>query len=343
MSGAVVLAIAFASACATSQSPGSSAPKGHTEETTHFTLTSGVRTNLYHFLFNWALAGLDEAPPWAPTVQEREDGLNALPDDERTRWTAAVQTFADLVSRRSVVFDEGLIAVRAHVAGAPSNIPASDRPLVAAVDAVLDIYERRWWPAHHRANVAWIEALSPSLRQAESMMTSRLAAAYGGTWPEARLPIDVAVYTVPVGAYSTSGRVTMTSLKKGYRMPHALEMVLHEASHLGSLEPALRESLDAAFAAAERTAPKRFWHELIFYTSGELTRVAYETIASGAEPYRHYGEATGVYTRGAARWSLLRPVLDQTWRPFVMRGSSDETARRAALDAMVRALPADLP
>jgi hypothetical protein len=242
------------------------------------------------------------------------------------------------VSGRDVTFDEGLLALRDHMAGAAplDAVPEADRVVVTAAESVLDFYRANWWARHHEMNTAWIESLAPTLRRTEAMMTSRLAAAYGGQWPNEKLPIDVAVYVVPNGAYSSHGRVTMTSGKEGYRMPRALEMVLHESSHIGALEPELRAAIETAFKAEGVEAPPRLWHDLIFYTSGEIARVAYADL--GKADYRHYGETTGVYERGKETWDRLMPLLSLAWRDFVLSGSSDAGERERALRAVARGL-----
>ena len=81
----------------------------------------------------------------------------------------------------------------------------------------------------------------------------------------------------------------------------------------GSLEPELRAAIDAAFEAEGRKPPDRFWHDLIFYTCGEITRLAYVRISEeGAAPYRHYGDVTGVYRRNKELWDPLLPLLERT-------------------------------
>ena len=317
-------------------------PPDEARSTAKFIFHSQIRTNLYHLLLNWAWFDLGEAPFWSPVILEREAGFAELSPGDRARWQKAVDAVAQRISKRSVLFDEGLIAVRAHMAGALAldAVPAEDRAIAVAVERALDLYERTWWPAHRRWNRAWVEALVPTLQQTEVMMTTRLAATYGGTWPADKLPIDVSAYVAPLGAYSTGGRVTITSRADGYRMPFALEMVMHEASHLGSLEPALREAIDQAFAAEGRKPPEGLWHDLIFYTSGEIARIAFAEIrGAGAPAYRHYGEMTGVYGRGNARWGSMLPILDKTWAPFVASSSSDAGKRMAALRAFAKALP----
>lgn len=142
------------------------------------------------------------------------------------------------------------------------------------------------------------------------------------------------VYANDLGAYSTAGRLSISSVPPGNQMPQAIEMVFHESSHMDGMEDALRARLRQAFQAAGTPEPGRFWHDVIFYTSGEITRLV---LAAHGEPgYEHYG-TLGVYRRGE-RWAVQLPAFEQHWRPFLESGSDDEAARAAALQALAGAL-----
>lgn len=156
---------------------------------------------------------------------------------------------------------------------------------------------------------------------------------YGGQWPEERIPVDVVAYANPGGAYSTGGRLTLSSVDRDNSMPQGVELVFHEASHVDPMEGPLRDAVDAAFRAAGGEAPDRFWHDMIFFTAGEVTAIAFE--AAGRTGYRHYGETSGVYGRGV-RWEVELPALEQHWRPFLRSGATSPQERRAALEAVAR-------
>ena len=303
--------------------------------TDHFELHSNPRVSLHHFLIAWAAADHDEWPPFALPLAERGYWRAVLDDEEERAWTAAAEAYA--ASRgRSVIFDPGLIAVRDWAAGiaAKESIPASDRPLADALEEALPLYTRHWWPAHDKWNRAWIESLTAALRAIENDVPQRLEAAYGGRWPDARIPVDVVVYCNPVGAYSTGGRVTVSGADFGNGMPQALELIFHEASHVDSLESPLRTLVEQAFGGE---APERFWHDLIFFTTGAITRMA--LAGQGQSGYQHYGEF-GVYRRGE-RWAAQLPLLEQYWQPFLESASADAGARRAALEAVAEGLLAE--
>jgi hypothetical protein len=303
--------------------------------TDRFELHSNPRVSLHHFLITWAAADHGEWPPYALPLAERGYWRAVLDDEEERAWTAAAETYA-ATRGRSVVFDPGLMAVRDWAAGVATreSIPASDQPLADAVEASLPLYRRHWWPAHDTWNRAWIESLAAALRAIENEVPRRLEAAYGGRWPAAPIPVDVVVYCNPVGAYSTGGRVTISSADPGNGMPQALELIFHEASHVESLQSPLTTQVQDAFRTAGGEAPERFWHDIIFFTTGTITRIV--LAGQGQAGYRHYGES-GVYRRGE-RWAAQLPLLQQYWQPFLESASADASARRAALEAVAESL-----
>lgn len=309
--------------------------------TARFELRSDVQVGLHHFLLDWAAADAGEWPPFAPPLVERETGLDGLPAADRETWNGAVRAYAATVGR-SLLFDRGLLAVRDWAAGAGPReaVPEVDLPLAEALEAALPVYRRHWWPAHEAQNRAWIDAVAPVLRETEEGIAPRLAAAYGGSWPDGRIPADVVAYANPVGAYSTGGRVTIASGDRENGMPQAIELLFHEASHVDGLEGPLREALRRAFERAGAEQPDRLWHDVIFVTSGEIARIVLEE--SGRPGYRHYGETTGVYTRGA-RWEVELPAFEAHWLPFVRSGSADSETREAAFEALARALAEAAP
>ncbi len=308
------------------------------ERTVRFELRSDPRVALHHFLLDWAAADAGAWPPYAPELDEREEWRSVVDVEEQAVWEEAVEAYADAVGR-SLVFDTALVAVRDWSAGIGSRaaIPEADRDLAAAIEAALPLYLRYWWSAHDARNRAWIASVAPTLRLIENEVVPRLEAAYGGRWPEGMVTIDVVVYANPVGAYSTGGRVTVASGDEDNRMPQALEMVFHESSHTDPLEIPLRSAVAAAYEAIGQEAPDRLWHDAIFYTTGEITRIV---LAEHGEPgYQHYGEG-GVYARGE-RWPPELAAFEQHWRPFIVSGSAATADRQAALEGVARQLTTD--
>ncbi len=299
--------------------------------TARFELRSDPRVALHHFLIAWASADAGQWPPYALQLNERDEAAALLDETEQRVWSAAVRAYGATVGR-SLLFDPGMLAVRSWAAGERTieEIPHADRPLAEAVDRAMPVYQRHWWPAHDARVRTWIESVTPTLAAVEEEMIRRFEAAYGGTWPDTTTPVDVMVHANPVGAYSTAGRLTVSSAPLGMQMPQAIEMVFHEASHADPLEGPLRAAWDEAFRTAGGEAPERFWHDVIFFTSGEITRL---TLAGQGQPgYEHYG-TLGVYRRGE-RWATLLPIFEAHWRPFLESDSPDAVRRVRAMEAV---------
>jgi hypothetical protein len=211
--GAIAVACGIARADARAQSGGDTRPGSDPVVTTdRFELRSDPLVNLHHFLVTWASADADEWPPYATPIVENDGWRARLSEDEVAVWDSALETYA--ASRgRSYVFDGGLIALRDWAAGAGgrARIPEMDQPMAEALESALPIYVRHWWDGHDAENRAWIESLAPRLAEVEEAVVPRVEAAYGGRWPDARVPVDVVLYANDVGAYSTMGRLTISA------------------------------------------------------------------------------------------------------------------------------------
>jgi hypothetical protein len=336
LAAASLVACAFVVAADPPGSAGRQADAHVVTLTDRFALRSDPRVALHHFLLDWAMAEAGEWPPYAPPVREREGWRDSLTADEARTWSAAVAAY-DAGRGRSLLFDTGLVSVRDWAAGLVElvAVPSADRPLSAAVESALPVYLRRWWPEHDRRNRAWIASVAPMLDDVEEAVIPRLEAAYGGTWPAGRIPVDVMVHANDVGAYSVGGRVTISSGNRNIVMPHAVDLVFHEASHVDGLEAPLTSAVAEAFRAAGGEAPERLWHDVIFFTTGEILRIVLEE--RGRPGFRPYAEAAGVYSRGE-RWATALPALRRHWLPFLASGSADAVGRRRALEGVARTL-----
>ena len=303
--------------------------------TDRFELSSEPKVSLHHLLADWALADAGEWPIYATPIAERATWRLLLGPDEAAVWSTAVEAYAG-VRDRSLVFDGGLVALRDYATGGPlDRVRPADRAMADALEAALPVYRAHWWPAHELRGRAWIGDLATVLDAVEEAVVPRIQTAYGATWPAGRVSIDVVPYANDVGAYSTDGRVTVGSTDPALVMPNALEIVFHEASHVDALESPLRRAVEDAFRRAGGASPERLWHDLIFYTTGEVIRIVLEE--RGLPGYAHYGETTGVYARGE-RWAPQLTAFEAHWRPFLRSHAPDDAARRAALDAVARAL-----
>src|SRR6185436_16651594 len=111
----------------------------------------------------------------------------------------------------------------------PDGISADLR---TALLAAMPVYRRHWWPGHLARNLDWIERLTSALAPYETALSDRLASAYGGQWPAARIRVDITTYSSWQGSYTTNrpSQITISS-DPGLRGLKGVDLLLHEASH----------------------------------------------------------------------------------------------------------------
>lgn len=310
--------------------------------TERFYFRSSPRVGLMHFLRAWAMAEAGEWPPYGSPIYERSAWPLPAGEDGRM-WVEAVEAFSSTVDR-SLVFNGGLISLRRWASGERGRdaVAPADRPLVDVMERVLPVYLRHFWPSHDLRNRAFIASVLPAIRDVEEDVAVHIERAYGGAWPDRQIPIEVVAHANALGAYSTAGRVVIAAADASHQMPQATEILFHEASHVDGLEGPLRRAIEAAWReAGGGEPPDRLWHDFIFYTTGEATRLA--LTARGYPDYRHYG-AFGLYRRGE-RWDTELPAFEAHWRPFMEGaarpgGPAPGPARRAALTSFARQIAA---
>lgn len=93
-----------------------------------------------------------------------------LPQPERRAWAAGLEFYA-LYSKRDLIFDEELIAIKEPLRTAEARTSLDGLPIKSGVRTTLErlrpIYQKHWWPAHDRTNREWIAAVRPLIdRQA---------------------------------------------------------------------------------------------------------------------------------------------------------------------------------
>jgi hypothetical protein len=278
-----------------------------------FSFHSNAWLNLHHFIRSHARG----APLKAP-----------LSDDERQIWAAGVELYRPY-AKRDVLFDEGMVAIKGALrqAGGRRSLVgiAIDRDLAAALERVMSVYEKHWWPDHDRANREWIAAARPLVEKHGPALSQAVARAYGVAWPSAPIPVDVSVIAGPVGAYTTDNptHVTISSVDEGYRGYNALEMLFHESSH----------GFDVLYNGVARAArehavlvPQGLWHGILFFTAGELTR---RELARHGVEYAEYGNGS-LYSNLCGPG--CRERIAEHWTPRL----DGEATVAASLDAVVR-------
>ncbi len=180
--------------------------------------------------------------------------------------------------------------------------------LIAALGAAAPAYKTGLWIEHNRGNLAWIEAVKPLIAKHGAALSKELAAAYETAWPDGPIRVDVAEHAGWSGAYTTlkPTHITISSIAPGNQGASALEILFHEASH--SLIEHVEKALSAEAAAQNKLFQRRaFWHAVLFYTAGELTR-------RRLDGYTPYAIKNGLYDRG---WAGALPVLEKDWKPYL--------------------------
>ena len=249
--------------------------------------------------------------------------MQALTDDERKTWAAAVSAYAAGLSKLDAVRGEPFPTITAALA------MADDAPALSGVDAAAaetltraaPIYRKAWWPAHRAANRAWQSSIEALIDRHGAAVRDVLVKWYGLPWPADGYAVHLSGYSVAVGAYSSSrGVLVVSSLDPSYKGLNGLEMIFHEAMH--QWDGPVFNALNAQAKALNVAVPIDLPHAMIFFTTGEAVR--------RVEPaHVPYAESLGIWPlrlSGAQRPAeRLKGPLEETWRPYLNgRGTRDE-------------------
>jgi hypothetical protein len=293
--------------------------------------------NLHHFLFVLGQAQgrdpgtLREAVQNAPADAQR--GLETLTPDENDVWSAAVTTYADGLSQRDPVQDEGHALMIATLAAAGDSRTLRrvdiDSEVRTTLESVAAIYRKTWWPTHRGSNEAFDATLQPLIAEHGPAIRDFLTARYALPWPSGGYPVHLSPYSTWAGAYSTYGNllVVATNEKAGYHGLAGLEMSFHEAMH--QWDEVVLALLRSAAPSLESGALADLSHSLIFYTAGEaVRRVVPEHVPFAERIDMWRGPRTPVHA-----------ALDEIWKPFLDgRGTRD-----AAMTAFAARIATPLP
>ena len=293
---------------------------GPTRPVPPFSFQSNFWVNLHHFIRSVA-RGMP-----APA---------SLDAKERSTWDAAVGWYRGKYVERDLLFDEGMVAIKDTLreAGEVAKLPPipGEPGLREILETVAPIYRRHWWPAHDTMNRSWIAAVRVLVERYGDVLSRRVAAAYGETWPAEPHPVDLSVQAGPVGAYTSSApHTTIASTLPGIQGLASLEILFHEASHR------LGKGLTAAIASSAEThhrdVPPQLWHAVLFYNAGELTRRALEE--DGYAGYEEIAAARRIYPDLCG--DGCRERIAAAWNPYL----EGRTSRETAIDTLVASWPA---
>lgn len=321
---------ASAGAVAAAPAPAPSAPASTAAalQSVRFEFHSGFLMNLHHFLYDAARHPDHLAhAPWVqpPTL------------DEQAALAAAVDFYRGHYAHRSLLFDAGMAQIREAL-----SVPDDDRrdpaglplppELTQALARAAPAYARCLWPAHDRANRAWIvDAQALNARYGAEVRRAVEQALQAPLVPTLRDDV-VADTGDPNGAYTadTPPHSVLPSERTDYQGWATLEMLYHEASHAGATDR-LESALEAEGERQHRAEDHQLWHAAQFYAVGFVVqRVLHER--AGVD-YQPYAQRNGVY---GGRWAAYLPLLDGPWHAYLSgRGTMGD-----AVQAMTAALPA---
>ncbi|MEP6731683.1 MAG: hypothetical protein ABJE10_13630 [bacterium] len=280
-----------------------------------FAFHSNFWLNLHHFLYATARArkGLDATRPAIMRALTDTVGLSALPARDQSEWSAAVAYYDSALARRDILFDQGMVAINNRLASldAPTTMPSSviDPSLGAVLERAAPVYRRLWWPRHDAANHEWEAHMRALLALHGDSLATQESRAFHVPWSRTPVRVDVTAYANWAGAYTTNGpsHITVSSEDGRNQDDQGLEILFHEALH--TMDDSLLSSLNAAFQARGKTAPRDPTHVFIFYTAGVLTKRAIPGHTS-------YAEKNGLWTQ-VPDFRHALPVLQRSWQHYL--------------------------
>jgi len=279
-----------------------------------FEFHSGFWINLHHFLYEEA-AAQDESPRPARheplSGEDRSIGADLSPDEQQI-WSSAIADYKGHFLHRDLLTNDAMRLIKNRLEDSENASKLvrlrADPGLATVLNRAAPVYRAHWWPAHDRANRAWINALSPLIDQHGKELSEKLSAAFGAPWPDRPVRVDVVAYANWAGAYTSllPSRITISSVDARNQQTAALEVVFHEASH--TLIERVGDSLIREFAARKKPAPRDLWHALLFFTVGFYVQQIYPN-------YVPYADTNHLWESGFP--PKFREILVADWQPHL--------------------------
>jgi hypothetical protein len=293
-----------------------------------FDFRSNFLLNLHSFLYHTAKQ---------PEGLQRTAWMVQPTGPEMQQLQAAVDYYRLNYASRHPVFDEELAYITDTLAGDddrrdPDGL-ALPQALARALRDAAPAYARTAWPAHDRLNREWIASLRQLNQRYGEQIQDRASAWFGQAYP-AGIRVDVVPQTgTRQGAYTLDEppHSVMPSGNREYQGLFALEMLYHEASHAGAIQP-LMQALEKAAQEQGRDAGD-LWHVLQFSAVGAA---AQQTLAAHGITYTPYANNKDLYR---AAWPEYMEPLQAVWLPYL----AGKMQRDQAVAELVRRLPLRAP
>lgn len=273
------------------------------------------------------------ADVWQKTPRD----LSALAPDELAIWNEAVaayrkasgEVYDPTFARPMMITTDALAAVADD-----AMTPLIDSQLAETLLEAAPVYRKHWWAADDKANRFFIAYAAGMLRDAGEELVAAHEKVYRSEWPRF-IRVYVTPEAGPYGAYTSSFKssgplTTMSSRDPGYQGLLALEMMLHESSHI-VVGPNSNNILGRTIAEAAKKHEAKvdgLWHAILFATSSELTK---RLLAERGSP-QFVPSSADLLTRV---WSKYRPAIEKHWYPYLSgKGTLEE-----AIDRVVAEIP----
>jgi hypothetical protein len=301
-----------------------------------FEFHSGFWVNLHHFLYIQARARMKKADSRRRAVAGVATDLAAIStmsDEDRRQWEAALGYYEQNLATMDIVFDDRLAAITNLLAKQESSASLQSAEIDSTLKQILksaaDVYKARWWPQHDQSNRDWVKMIDPLLKKHGSALSQKITRIYQTSWPAAPFRVDICVYAVWAGAYTTikPARITIGSGDPGIKETHGLETLFHESMHV--LQDRLFAELNQQAKAQGKELPRQLSHAFIFFTVGEI-------VGQFVPDHKRYAETNGLWSRG--QMADFRKLLDAHWRPYIERKAWQKAEFEDAVKSIVKAL-----
>ncbi|MGA9767554.1 MAG: hypothetical protein WBV94_00825 [Blastocatellia bacterium] len=290
-----------------------------------FDFHSSFWINLHHFLLPVARRRDQlKANPQTDTAPATQ--ATALTPEQQRAWDATLDYYTESgLIKRDLLFDEKMLTIKSQLVELESSTDLRkaklEPELAAALARAAPVYRAVWWAQHDKTNRDWISAVSHKVKQFSSDWPGQFASAYHAKWPAGRIRVDVSRFAGQFGAYTTDNplHIMISSTDDRLQGYAALETLFHEASHsmVDVTNCAVADQIAGECRARNKPVPDRFWHALLFYTTGEIVRR--NLAARGVRDYVPYAYSNGVYNRG---WQNYQRALEKYWQPY-LEGKAD--------------------
>lgn len=247
--------------------------------------------------------------------------------EEQSAWSDAVAAYRTGLGHDDISFARPVLITTDALTQIADDAaePMIDAPFAEALKRAAPVYRAHAWAADEKANRFFIAYAAAMVRDAGGELVREHEKVYRTAWPE-RILVYVTPYAGPFGAYTAVGRAggaitTMSSRDEGYQGLRALEMLLHESSHVvvGPVRGTVAEAIAAAGKRHGVTPPRDLSHAIIFSTSSELTRRA--LAARGATAF--VPSSVDLFSRV---WPKYREAFEKDWLPYLAGSGTLEEA-----------------